>query len=177
MSASPANLGVTGHFLFSPWQTASAPVITANYFQFAITPDPGFQITYSSVVYSLAVVSTPDWQLRSSVDGFAALLANHTSITLDTHQNPFSDDVSSLGTQTGTVTFRLYGYNYDNTPGSFDGLANNNNYFGLQGSVIKLIINGSTSAIPEPHEYAIIAGLGLLGFAAYRHRKRLSKLP
>jgi hypothetical protein len=174
MTANAGELGVSGHFLFSPWQTAAAPVITANYFQFSITADPGFQIAFTTVGYSLAALSTPSWQLRSDVDGYASNFGTHT-ISVDAKQNPLTDDVSALGTRTGTVTFRLYGYNYDNTPGSFDGLANNNGFFGPAGSGRNLVINGTTSAVPEPHQYAIIAGLGLLGFAVYRQRNRLSK--
>jgi hypothetical protein len=174
MTPNPSELNVAGHFLFSPWQTGASPVTIANYFEFSITADPGFQINYATVGYSLAALSTPTWELRSSVDGYATSFGTHT-VSLDAKQNPITDNVNSLGTRTGTVTFRLYGYNYDNTPGSSDGLANNNGFFGPALSGRNLVINGTTSAVPEPHQYAIIAGLGLLGFAAYRHRHRLSK--
>ncbi len=33
----------------------------------------------------------------------------------------------------------------------------------------------STAAVPEPHEYALIAGLGLCGFAVYRRRSMMAK--
>ena len=30
------------------------------------------------------------------------------------------------------------------------------------------LVGRATTAVPEPHEYAMVAGLGLVGFAAFR---------
>jgi len=165
--------GVKGHFLFTGWETSETVNNANKYYSFTITPNVGMQISYTSVTYSLAAFGTDKWELRSSKDGFTGNFGAHT-IPLDASQNPFTDDVSSIGTQAGAITFRLYGYS--DPGGSADGLANNNGFFGPPGSGRDLVITGTVSAVPEPHQYAIIAGVGLLSFAAYRRRTRLSKL-
>jgi hypothetical protein len=71
------------------------------------------------------------------------------------------------------VTFRLYGYNHTGNGDDFDGLANNASYFGGNGGHFALA--GTVSAIPEPHQYAVFVGLGLLSFAACRDHNRLPK--
>jgi len=38
------------------------------------------------------------------------------------------------------------------------------------------LIKIDATVVPEPHQYAFVAGLGLLGFVAYRNRNRLAKL-
>ena len=167
-----SEIGNDGHFLFGGW--APGVVNSADkFYSFTITPTAGFQISYASVTYSVAALDTPGWQLRSSVDGYVANFGPHI-INPNADQNPFTDNVASIGTQTGAVTFRLYGYG--STGSGFDGLANNNGFFGPAFSGRNVVITGTVSAVPEPHQYAIIAGLGLLGFAAFRHRNRLSKL-
>jgi hypothetical protein len=156
----------------APSQAAAAPVNTVKYFEFGVTPDALNQIALTSVQYTVAALSTPTWELRSSLDGFTANFGVHT-IPLNATQHDFTDDISSLGTQTGTVTFRLYGYN--STGVNNDGLVNNIGTFGGDPGQ-NLIINGAVSAVPEPHQFALIAGLGLLVFAAFRQRHCLPKL-
>jgi len=61
--------------------------------------------------------------------------------------------VSTVGWSSGTWTFAL-----GNTQeGATD--------FGLDPAIIT---DGSITIVPEPHEYGLMAGLGLAGFAAYR---------
>jgi len=168
-----ASLGLTpppdqGYFFFDGWSTGG--IDTSKYYSFTITPNSGFQIDFSTVAYTLSSEEASTYELRSSVDTFSSTLATHTlnpGVTRD--QNTFADNLS-LGVQTVPVTFRLYGYNSNLS----EGLANNDFAFGGDPGG-DLSIFGTVSAVPEPHEYAVVTGIGLLLFSIYR-RGRLPAL-
>ena len=48
------HIGFNGHFLFKNWQAGAAPVANDKYFSFTITPNPGFQISFSTITYTMA---------------------------------------------------------------------------------------------------------------------------
>jgi hypothetical protein len=166
-------LASNGDFLFFPWSTDPSSPDTAKYYEFTIAPSAGFEINYTTVTYTIASLGTKKWEIRSSLNGYASAIGSPVTINPDGLHQAVSHNISSLGTQTGPVTFRIYGYNDDPDPflgGNSDGIANDPVHFGAGGQ--QFAVNGTVSAVPEPQEYAMIAGLGLLAFAGYRQRVR-----
>jgi hypothetical protein len=84
-------------------------------------------------------------------------------------------DISAVGTQSGTVTFRLYGYDYT-SPLDYSGLGNQPGPGGtptepLMGTGSDLIVGGQL--VPEPATLAPLGlGLAMLGFAGQRRARR-----
>lgn len=81
---------------------------------------------------------------------------NPDRISLSFFSNPGAQTISGLG-----------------APISYAGLSANNQaaFEALIGQNLGLVVSsgfGSISVVPEPHEYAAMAGLGLLGFAGFR---------
>ena len=150
---------------------------SGKYFQFSVTPNSGYAVSYSSLTYALfRTLITPSsdissWSLHASTDGFSS-----SDITLDnvslsgsglTEQVTFNSNVSALGTQAGTVTFRLYGKDNGASGGGLAGLANRVSFAGTGSNVL---LGGSVSPVPEVEHMAFAAGVGLLAFAAIRRR-------
>lgn len=69
---------------------------------------------------------------------------------------------SSFSGLDSTIEFRLYGFAAEGAGGTWR-LSSSGDALGLQ-------IFGAV--VPEPHEYAALAGVGLLGFAAWRRSRR-----
>jgi len=149
---------------------------SGKYFQFTVTPDSGYAVTYSTLTYSLyrTLISISDvktWELRASLDGFTSsnisLASNSLNGAASLQMVRFSNDISALGTQSGQVTFRLYGQD-DRSPGNgLAGLANRTDFSGTGSDVL---LGGSISAVPEIEQVGVIAAAGLLAFGFLRRR-------
>jgi hypothetical protein len=176
------NSSSTGNFRGSSWALDDTPVggLTGvvdltKYLEFSLTADSG-TINISSITFGVGRSGTGprQWEWRSSVDSFASVLTNYTSLnasvteSLGTLTTPDANagytgntlDLSGGSFENlSSVTFRLYGYNSEGTAGTG----------GLQGP---LTFSG-VSVVPEPSTYALLAlsGLAWAGCSARRRRR------
>lgn len=153
-----------GAFLWRNWQGANAN----RYFEWTVTPEAGQQIQYSHATLPLTTGggSIIDWELLGSTDGFSSSSISFGSVTIDGIGPPtfFGYNISSLGPQTGAVTFRLFGSSNNSNPIFVGGLAGSP-FSGNNG-----FIEGTATLLPEPGALALFGfGLAGLGFA---RRKR-----
>lgn len=160
------------------WGTSAAAPDLAKYFQFSAGADTGYSITFEEASLSLfrgvsgGLHGADQWQLRASHDSFSSIVASFDiSASASDEQVLFEDvDLSAIGTQTGLIEFRLYGFNYTNAA-DFSGLGNQSGTFPLTGTGIDLIIEGGIALVPEPNA-ALMIGLGLIGLSLGGRRYR-----
>jgi hypothetical protein len=164
-----------GFIAASGWGVAAPDA--ARYYEWTVSADAGFAVDYQSITLALfrgiqgGTHGAEQWDLRASTDGFAA--SNIALQTLDIsgsaadQQTLFSAlDISALGTVAGTVTFRLYGYDYTQ-PADFSGLGNDSGWL-IGGTGINPLIDGSVvTVVPEPGT-ALLVGLGLIALGVRR---------
>lgn len=177
-TAIQASAGVTpwastaqdGFIAASGWATGLTPD-PARYYEWSVSADPGFAIDYQSLTLALfrgiqgADHGAQRWDLRASTDGFAT--SDLYLQTLDLSASPADTqtlfagaDISALGTVAGTVSFRLYGYDYTSTA-DFSGLGNDSGWL-IYGTGANPRIDGNVVlATPEPGTALLIGG-GLL---------------
>ncbi len=161
----------SGVYTASNWAQSHSPD-AKKYFAWSVTPDEGYEISYDNIDLSLvrgnwrSAHGAESWVLRASLDGFESsaidLLSwdisgsNYDEIQLFTDQ-----DISALGTQSGTVSFRLYGFDADGRS-DYSGLAYA--HPDLSGTGTNLNIYGDVRATPEPMTIGLmtIGGAGLV---------------
>jgi len=171
--------------------TANASRSPTDYLQFSFSVASGYTVTPSSLTFGVFqeyvaggnFVGPNKWDVLYSLDGFATagseLSVGNTitgSGTSVLRQASFSPSLSGLGTlaEGTTVTLRFYAYNRTGSQAfSAGGFGNGTGDVGAwlytwEGTGANVVLNGSAAAVPEPHEYALVFGLGLAGFAAYR---------
>ncbi len=158
----------------SDWGTSAAAPDLTRYYEFSVTAAAGTWIVYEDITLSLfRGVQAGDhgaelWQLRASHDGYASSLAAFDiSASAADEQTLFSGvDISAVGTRTGTVTFRLYGYDYTAAT-DYSGLGNHPGPTPLTGTGSDLVMGGQL--VPEPVTLAQLGlGLAMLAFAGRR---------
>ena len=158
----------------SGWGTSAAAPDLTRYYEFSITADPGYWIVYEDITLSLfrgvqaGNHGAELWQLRASHDGYASSLAAFDiSASAADEQTLFSNvDISALGTRPGTITFRLYGYDYTAAT-DYSGLGNHPGPTPLTGTGSDLVVGGQL--VPEPVTLAQLGlGLAMLAFAGRR---------
>ena len=112
-----------------------------DYLAFSTT---GNNINYSSVAFSLYnnYDGSGNWQIRSSVDNYAAPLDMGTFSGIFFGGLLITADVSALGVQSGTVQFRIYTFN-----NSGDTNPLQRGIRGTGGSGQGLTVNGSVGAV------------------------------
>ncbi len=132
-------------FMADGWP--SGPFDPSAYFEYTVTPNANFEVTYISMQFSLYNDSagTSTWDVRSSVDGFANTIASGTTSVLTGAGALIQAFLPGVGTQTVPVTFRVYTHTNSG--------AANPQQRGLRGSAAGgtgLRINGSVTASPLP---------------------------
>jgi len=156
------------------WETSAAGPDLTKYYEFSITSAVGYSIVYEDITLSLfrgiqgGNHGAQLWQLRASHDGYAGVLAFFDiSGSGADEQTPFSVvDISAVGIQPGTVTFRLYGYDYT-SPADYSGLGNHPGPTPLSGTGSNLVMGGQI--VPEPMTLAQVSlGLTMLAIAGRR---------
>lgn len=138
----------------------SNPNSSDDYISFTVTPNNPLKLNLDSLTFDARYFNqgafSAQYSVFSSVDGFATSLTGNQNLssTLTT----YTVDLSAAAYQgLSAVTFRIaFG---DSNNGANNGVLLDN-----------LTLNGA--AVPEPHEYAALAGLGLLGFAVWRRTRR-----
>jgi hypothetical protein len=145
-----------------------------KYYEFSITASVGHMIVYEDITLSLfrgiqgALHGAELWQLRASHDVYGSALAvfDISASGID-EQILFSNvDISAVGTQPGTVTFRLYGYDYTSAD-DYSGFGNHPGPAPLSGTGTNLTMGGQV--VPEPLTLAQLGlGLAMLAFAGRR---------
>jgi len=159
------------------WASSATSYDPTRYYEFSVTADPGFSVSYETLDIALfrgingGGHGAQLWDLHASTDAFAAsdldLGTFDISATPADFQVSFvGHDISAIGAQTGTVTFRLYGYDYTSS-GDYSGLGNDDGTWAISGTGLDPMVGGTISAagsgsVPEPHP-ALLAVAGLLG--------------
>lgn len=86
-----------------------------KYFQFGITVSAGRSATFDRLEFGISSTNandgSADWEIRSSVDGFGSTVAEGTVSSLAAPGAVVSPSIRSVGTRSGSVTFRFYIYN------------------------------------------------------------------
>jgi len=160
-----------GFVAASGW-AASAPD-PGRYYEWQVTAGAGYAIDYRTIDLALfrgvqgSDHGAEQWDLRASTDGFATsdlfLRTFDISASGADEQITFAGaDISGLGTLAGTVTFRLYGYDYTSAA-DFSGLGNDTGWL-IGGTGPDPVVDGQVVSTPEPGS-GVLLMLGLLGLA------------
>lgn len=158
-----------GTFNSSGW-TTSTTLDLNDYYSFSLTPAESYRMSLTSVALDERRSSTGirNWSVRSSMDNFSSDLS-FFSVPDDTAVRSGQSTLlgSAFESLASGVEFRFYGFGAESGSGTwrFDNVQ----------------VSGSLTAVPEPHQYATAACLGVLIFAAgrrYWQRKCLqAKIP
>jgi len=180
------NVGTTannGNFRATNWALdASVGTLTgtndpSKYFEFSLTADAGFTLSMSNLNFGFGRSGTGarTFAWASSVDNFASIIANYSSLgasgqftnnngavsfitdsTSTTATNVFLDLSDPSFQNLTSVTFRFYSWNSEAGGGTA----------GLQGP-----LSFSGSVVPEPSTYALLV-LSAAGLGAHLIRRR-----
>jgi len=162
-------------FVAATGWSAGAAYDPGRYYQFAVTAAAGYAIGYETIDLALfrgiagGLHGAQLWDLHASTDGFVgsdlALGTFDISASGVDVQTVFAGhDISSLGTQGGTVTFRLYGYD-QTQPTDYAGLGNDDGTWLIFGTGLDPVVSGTVAPVPEAARSALL-WLGLAGLAA-----------
>jgi hypothetical protein len=101
------------------WTTNNS-IDTADYIQFTITPDPGYQFSISSIVikHEREANGPTNFVLRTSEDGFTADLGGINSIPVVRNRPILTNIPLSIIDVNNPLTIRLYGYGATNSVAS-----------------------------------------------------------
>jgi hypothetical protein len=164
------------------WSSDPNAYDPGRYFEWSVTAAAGFQITFETLDLALfrgiqgVRHGAEKWALRASDDGFASTdvdlgVFDISASGADVQTLFAGHDISALGTRSGTVTFRLHGYD-QTAANDYSGLGNDDGTWLIYGSGTDLTVSGTVAPVPETRRGAL-AAMGLVGLAVIG-RRRLS---
>ena len=157
-----------GTFSASGW-TASEARDLNDYFSFAIATDPGYLLSLTRLELDerRSPTGIGQWAIYSSLDGFASALA---SFSVPDNASTRVDQGVALGSGfsalTGNVEFRIYGFQSENSAGTWriDNVE-------LEGALSRIpVLSQIPVSTPDAGSSIALLGiaLGALGFVAQR---------
>ncbi len=130
-----------GDIYCGSWSTSTTFSATGKYWQFSITPNPGYEATISSLTFKAGCTSTGPQkvQVQYSLDGFATSGTVALGETPNTNTSSLTQfALTALPSATAsTITFRIWGYGASST-GNF-----RLNNIVIIGSVASIAASGS----------------------------------
>lgn len=94
-----------------------------DYFQWTLTPNAGYSISFNSLTFLAQVSSTGpiNFVVRSSMDGYVTDIANPSIPNNAVETGPYVVDLTAAPFQnlTSSVSFRIYGYGGSGASGTF----------------------------------------------------------
>jgi len=167
------------------WSASATSYDPGRYYEFTVTAGAGLEVSYQTLDVSLfrgiwgGGHGAQMWDLHASTDAFVSADVSLGTFDIsasaaDTQTSFVGHDISAVGTQTGSVTFRLYGYD-QTRPGDYAGLGNDDGTWLIFGTGLDPVVGGTVAAaggasVPEPSG-SLLATSGLLGlFLAGRAR-------
>ncbi|MEO8133545.1 MAG: IPTL-CTERM sorting domain-containing protein [Betaproteobacteria bacterium] len=177
MSGGP---GLTSPGLFAnayEFDNWAAGAFDANdYLQFSVT---GNNVTYQSIAFNIYnnFDGQGSWEIRSVVDGFATALDAGTFTGIFAAGLPLTANVSAIGQQSGTVTFRLYTFNNSGTTSPLQrgirGTAAGGTGLSVIGTAVPLVPVAVTQPVPALSHVALaVLVLLLVAFAFVMRRQQ-----
>ena len=138
---------------------ATSSIDLNDYYEFTVTPDAGYSLTLTSLVFDGRYVDpivddTYFWTLRSSIDNFATDIQAPTGVAATQAASPSIQVDNTVDLTGGTfdnltspVTFRLYVYDVTN-PNNFE--------WGIDNVDINGTVNAPTSTIIETIDFETV---------------------
>jgi len=176
-----ASTAQDGFIAASGWAASATAFDPTRYYEFSVTADAGLAISYETLDIALfrgingGGHGAQLWDLHASTDGFAGSdldlgTFDISASGVDEQISFAGHDISAVGLQVGTVTFRLYGYDYTSA-GDFSGLGNDDGTWAISGTGLDPSIGGTVSVagVAEPAG-ALLALVGLTGLFALGRR-------
>ncbi len=123
-----------------------------DYYSITLTPKVGASLSLSGVFFDGRRSSTgpTSWEVFSSFDGFASTLASGT-MPNDAVTHSFAVPLTGFEGITDTLEFRIHAFGSASGAGTW---------------------RLDNILVPEPHEWGMIAGIGLLGVAFIQRVRR-----
>lgn len=151
-----------------------------DYLQFAVT---GNSVTYQTIDFNIYnnFDGQGSWEIRSSVDGFSTALDSGTFTGIFFDGLPLTANVSGIGQQTGTVTFRLYTYNNFGTTNPLQrgirgtGGAAPGNGLSVNGTVAGAPPVAVTQPVPALGAFPLAVLAAMVAALAFAMRRRLQR--